>query len=128
MNKQDYLIKKGRIADPANGTLWIIKSTRISVNLYEVPVWEVSDCYGATTWHDLDGNVTRKATRKKYKINEFPYEIEIYDDTKIGEDHGYGTGVGDQWGWSYHVTPDKAIAQKIYEDEKIRVQTKYLIF
>jgi len=128
MNKQEYLIKKGRIADPTNGTLWIVKSTRLSVNLYEVPVWEISSGYGETTWYDLDGNITRKTTCKKYKIDQFPYEINVYDDTKIGEDHGYGSGVGDLWSWSYIVTPDKDIAQKIYEEEKLRVQTKYLIF
>jgi hypothetical protein len=128
MNKQDYLIKKGRVADPDNGTLWVIKSTRNSVNLYELPVWEITDGYGETTWHDLSGNITRRATRRTYKLGQFPYEIDVYDDTNVGENHGYGTGIGDLWSWSYLVTPDKAIALKMYEDEKLRVQTKYLFF
>ena len=128
MNKEQYLIKKGRVANPVNGTLWIVKSTRSSVNLYEAPVWEITQNMGVTTWYDKEGNVTRTATSKRYKLNDIePFEIDIYEDTNTGEEHGYGTGFGDLWGWSYFATPDKEKAQKLYEDEKLRVQTKYLL-
>jgi hypothetical protein len=129
MNKQEYLIKKGRLANPVNGTLWIVKSTRTSVIMYEAQVWEIKDGFGQTTWHNLDGTETRRTTCKNYKLNDVePYEITVYDDTNIGEKHGYCSGFGDLWSWSYLVSPDKEKALKLYEEEKIRVQTKYLIF
>jgi hypothetical protein len=130
MNKQDYLVKKGQIANPANGALWIIKSTRSAVVMYEAPVWEIRENMGSVTYHDDNGNVTKKTTFKRYKLKDVePYEMDVLDDTKTGEHHGYGTGFGDLWGWSYLASPDKDIALKLYEDEKLRVQTKYgLIF
>lgn len=130
MNKQDYLVKKGQIADPVNGTLWIIKSTRSAVIMYEAPVWEIKPNQGVVTHYDNEGNVTKTSTYKRYKLgNQEPYQIDINDDTNIGEEHGYGTGCGDLWGWSYLASPDKDKALKLYEDEKLRVQIKYgLIF
>lgn len=126
MNKQDYLVKKGQIADPANGTLWIIKSTRTGVIMYEAPVWEIRTNHGVIEHFDNEGNITKTSTCKKYKLgDQSPYEIDIDDETKVGEEHGYGTGFGDLWGWSYIASPDKDKALKLYEDEKLRVQTKY---
>jgi hypothetical protein len=129
MNKQDYLVKKGRIADPANGALWIIKSTRTAVIMYETPVWEIEEEL-PTTWYDDNGNQTKTTTSKKYILGDKePYYISIDDESNTGEKHGYGTGFGDLWGWSYLASPDKDKALKLFEDERIRVQTKYgLIF
>jgi hypothetical protein len=127
MNKQDYLIKKGQVADSANGTLWIIKSTRTGVIMYEAPVVEITNS-GAITFYDDDKNKVT-VTTKRYKLGESPYEIDVRDDTKIGQEHGYGTGFGDLWSWSFFASPDKDKILKLYEDEKLRVQTKYcLIF
>lgn len=129
MNKQDYLVKKGQIADPAYGTLWIIKSTRTSVIMYEAPVGEIIPNKGVVEHYDDEGNITKTSTSKRYKLgDQSPYEIDVDDETNIGENHGYGTGFGDLWSWSYLVSPDKDKAMKLYEDEKLRVQTKYLIF
>jgi hypothetical protein len=129
MNKQEYLIKKGKVADPANGTLWVIKSTRSAVVMYETPVWEIKKNFGEIIDYDEEGNEEKSTTYHRYNLGSVaPYEIDINVDTNTGEEHGYGTGVGDLWGWSYFVTPDKSLAQKLYDDEKLRVQTKYLFF
>lgn len=40
MNKTEYLVKKGRIADPANGVMFVISSNREGVTMFKAGVWD----------------------------------------------------------------------------------------
>ena len=62
----------------------------------------------------------------KYKINQYPGEVDI----KTGEtsmiEHGYGSGFGDLWSWSYFFTLSKDEAESYRNVELKRVSDKYL--
>lgn len=111
MNKTDYLVNKGQIPDPANGTMWLVKSTRAGVNIFELPIWEIKD------W----------GVKKIYIFKDAPFEMEIDEGQDYGESHGHGTGFGDLWSWSYFGSLDKELAHQLYEKEIHRVQMKYMI-
>jgi len=110
MNKTDYLIKKGRIADPKNGEMFVIFSTREGVMMKKLPVWEVKP-YGNQT---------------KYIFNEAPYELNIGNDAEFGESEGYGSGFGDLFSHLYLGTFDEKLANFLLEEETKRVTDKYL--
>ncbi len=110
MNKADYLIKKGRIADPKNGEMFIIHSTRKGVTMKKIPVWEVRPYSGGAT----------------YFFNEAPYELKIILEDDFGEYEAYGTGFGDLWSYTYFGTFDEAVAKFLFNEETNRITNKYL--
>lgn len=110
MNKTDYLVKKGQIADPKNGEMFVIHSTREGVTMKKIPVWEARPFGGRT----------------KYIFNEAPYELKIIDGDEFGEYEGYGSGFGDLWAYSYFGTFDEAVAKFLFSEETKRVTDKYL--
>lgn len=125
MTKKQYLQNKG-ILPPDLGVMYIVSSTRAGVSMKEVDIWEVKNGGILTrSNHGLD----EKTATKIYTFKEAPFELMIPDDRAFGENHGYGTGGGDLWSWSYFGTLDKEVAEQILHDESIRVTNKYqLIF
>ncbi len=130
MNKTQYLVNKGRIPDPANGNMWIVKSTRAGVSMYELPIWDISDSsFVRQSFDPIKGKATEPKVihQKTYVLKESPYDVAIEEGKTHGEQHGYGTGCGDLWSWSYFGSLDKAVAQEIYEKETHRVQMTYML-
>ena len=120
MNKTDYLVSKERIADPKNGEMFVIFSTREGVMMKKLPVWEVKNGgrrrVNDGPWKNLI----------KYTFNEAPYEMEIADGELYGERDGYGSGFGDLWGYTDFGTFDEKIANELLEKETKRITDKYL--
>ena len=120
---QEYLEKK-RIKALGLPIMYVVKSSPEGVDkAFERQVIEIKENVG----------VTRKANDNThyhydtYKLEEgFPYEIDIINGETSGKDHGYGTGIGDMWAWSYFCSLSKEEADKYYEKELIRVTNKYL--
>ena len=125
MNKKQYLQNKG-LLPPDLGVMYIIHSTRAGVKMKTLDIWGVSHGGILTRFnHDIE----EKTTTKKYIFKESPFELTIPDDRAYGEEHGYATGEGDVWGWSYFGTLNKEVAEQILHDESVRIATKYqLIF
>jgi len=122
MNKQDYLIKKGRIPNPSNGEIYIIHSTRTGVTIKKVPVWET----GVGMQTSFNGVEKVQKPYTTYKFEEFPYVVNIPNAEMYHENDGLSTGYGDCWCWSYFTTVDEKIANKLFEEETKRVTDKYL--
>jgi hypothetical protein len=121
MNKTDYLVKKGRIADPANGEMFIIHSTREGVSMKKLPIWEIKQYGGRRRVNDGPWkNLT------KYTFNEAPYEMEIAEGESYGECDGYSSGFGDLWGYTDFGAFDEKFANELLEKETKRVTDKYL--
>lgn len=130
MNKTQYLVNKGRIPDLANGNMWIVKSTRTGVTMYELPVWEIRDSsFVRQSFDPIKGKATepKVVNQKTYILNDSPYDVAIEEGKTHGEQHGHGTGFGDLWSWSYFGSFDKEVAQKFYEEETLRVQMTYML-
>ena len=121
MNKEEYLVKKGRKADPKLGKLYVINSTRAGVELVIREVWEIVK--GPSIQREGDKDWT---SSKRYILKESPYEIDIYNDETSGESHGYGSGTGDLWHWSHFAFLDGKEAAKKLHEEKERVAIAYL--
>ncbi len=122
MNKTDYLRKKGLIP-PDLGVMYIISSTRTGAKMTELPIWDVQA--GGVKYKMVDGTLVRGIASKKYIFRESPFEMEIEDGKEYGEDHGYGTGQGDLWGWSHYGTFDRTLAEKLLDEENLRVIKTY---
>jgi hypothetical protein len=62
----------------------------------------------------------------RYKLeNEYPYEVDILRGENSTKEDGYGSGIGDLWGWSYFSSFSKEDADTYYYSELDRVQKKY---
>lgn len=109
MNKEQYLINKGKLPDPKFGVLHIVHSTREGVSLTTQSVW----------------NIEKGTTRKRYLLNDAPFEVDIIVGETSSEDSGHGTGIGDLWSWSYFSFLNEDEAKEKYRLESIRVAEKY---
>lgn len=104
MNRiEEYKRKKAMEGKPA--IMYVIESRRDGVKLHEREILS------------FDAN--------KYRLNEFPYEVELQEVDDVQADHGYASGFGDLWQWSYYSTVDKELAIQKFEEETKRVYDKY---
>jgi hypothetical protein len=108
MNKTDYLRNKG-ILPPDLGEMYFVHSTRTGIKKYSLPIWGVIPYDKYTT----------------YRFADAPYEINIGNTETFGQKDGYGTGVGDLWSWSYFASLDMSVIEKIFDEENLRIITKY---
>lgn len=104
MNRiEEYKRKKAMEGKPA--IMYVVESRRDGVQLHEREILSFSE--------------------NKYKIDAYPYDIELKEVDDIHADHGYASGFGDLWHWSYFSTVDKELALQKFEEEKKRVWEKY---
>ena len=121
MNKKEYLEKKGLV--PVDfGTMYIVHSTRVGVTLKEIKITNISN-RTQTSYSKENGAVKRNYVI--YDFDEGPHSLIIEEGESFGQDDGYASGWGDLWCWSYFGTLDKAVADKILEEETLRVMSKY---
>lgn len=118
--KEEYLIEKVEIPDPKFGFLYIVHSDRNGAILKKCAIWDIKS--GSTKTYDG----IYFLSSKRYILKESPYEINIYEDSNCGEDHGYASGYGDLWHWSYFAFLDEKEAIKKREEEQKRIEEKYL--
>ncbi len=124
MNKQDYLIKKGRIPHTDNVMkIYFFESNTEGVSeIKEISSVEIKksegDLYTAT-------NGRRKENRLTLIFDKSPYELTFRDDKTFSRNDGYGSGFGDLWGWSQFGFFNKVDAEKEREIEYERVSRKY---
>jgi hypothetical protein len=103
MNKTDYLVAKGRIPDPNLGTMWIIKSTRVSVVMFELPIWEIREgCFRNT--YNPETKEKKEVEFTTYFFKDDPFDISIDVDDKH-----------EQFGFAVNLFRDK------YEDALTKV-------
>lgn len=118
MNKEQYLINKGKIPDPKFGVLHIVHSTRKGTELFTQMVWDIGKGNTQTFPIQLE-------SKRYYMKDIYPYEIDIYEGQTYGENHGHGSGVGDVWSWSYFAFLNINDAKIKYEEEKVRIAETY---
>lgn len=124
MNKKQYLQNK-EVIPPDLGIIYVIKSTRFGINMIELPIWGIENCQKTVFYSDGP----RKINYNKYILKESPFKAIIEDGKEYGKDHGYASGIGDLWEWSYFFTLKKEVAEDILHSEKVRIIEKYhLIF
>jgi len=127
MNKLEYLIKKGRIADPANGFMFVIYSNREGVTISKLPIWKIYKTGQRINIREEDGKIlSDKIDMITYCFNETPWEVEYPVGEKSHLISGTGTGFGDLWGYSHIFTFDQDLANELFHKETLRVQEKYL--
>jgi hypothetical protein len=62
----------------------------------------------------------------RYRLEkEYPYEVDILRGENSTKEDGYGSGIGDLWGWSYFSSFSKEDTERYYCSEVNRVQEKY---
>jgi hypothetical protein len=61
-----------------------------------------------------------------YNIRVYPFTIPLKNEKDLYENHGYGSGFGDLWVWSYFASLDKEVAEAKLTEESKRVYDKYL--
>jgi hypothetical protein len=95
----------------------------------EIELWIIRD-------HKTEGLsepkkvICTKVESDVYYLEEYPYKIAIPD--AFGVEHGYGSGFGNVWGWSYFVCLSETIATQLHkklqnEFEEKRKPRKHLI-
>lgn len=121
---QDYLEEKKmeQIAP-----MYFMESQRepLSIKIFELKPIATSS---AKMWvgNTIDWNKPIMGTR--YHFKETSREIIIYEDQPtFGENHGYGTGMGDLWAWSYFASFDKNVIFELYKKELKRLTDKYFL-
>lgn len=104
---QDYLQRK-KMEKLGSPKMYVVKSSPEGVDKpIECDVFEIEE----------DGT---------HCISTFPHEVKFRKSSNIDVHNGYGSGVGDNWGWTYFSTLSKEAAEKCYEEEYKRVYEKYL--
>ena len=104
--------------------LWTVKSDRNGV---KIPVERTPQHIHkglVKTYYDNDGKHEVKYTKYKFDY-EFPFEIDIEEGSISSDEHGYGSGTGDLWAWSYYSTTSKKDAENYFKNENLRVVNKY---
>lgn len=117
-SKEGYLIEKGLKPDSKFGKLYIVSSNREGATLKTRDVWSIEK--GPTRGFDRI-----KVSSKRYILkDEFPYEVDIFDDEAFGSESGFGSGQGDLWAWSYFAYLDekKAVDRLYFEKEQIAIK------
>lgn len=100
MNKTEYLIKKGQIPDPANGSMWIVQThSYFGVSIHHLLIWEK---------FPLGKNI-------RYKFKESPYEFDMLAGELSGI-HDFGESC-----YNFGCF-DEQTAKKYYEAELIRYE------
>lgn len=116
---QEYL-KRRKIEELGLPKIWVVKSERTGVSTpCELQVVEIVE---GVAWR-IDREERIRTDR--YKVEHSPYEIDIEYSKKSTSIHGYGTGLGDLWGWTYYCTFSKEDANIYYVNEISRVSKKY---
>lgn len=112
---QEYLEKK-RIAKLGLPKLWVVKSTKETGvdEPYEIQVKEINNDMSCSNVYI-------------YKLDDYPYEINIEDGAKSGVNHGYGSVFGDLWSWTIACFFLKEDAYAFYETEKRKLENKPLL-
>jgi len=114
----DYKHKKALEKMPF---MYVIQSTREGVTMKPVRVVEITtgdrkQYYGKNEW----------ITSVRYKFDESPYQMDIFNDETVGRRYGYASGFGDLWYNSTFITLSETEAQRVFAEETKRVYNKYL--
>lgn len=113
MSKVQEYLKRKKIQELGLPKLYIVKSTPKGVEKsIECQVVEILELNGVN----------------RYKIEDsFPYEVDILRGETSNIQHGYGSGFGDLWGWTYFSSLSLTEAEVYYLNELERVKEKYEI-
>jgi len=116
---QDYL-KKKKIQNMGLPKLYVVKSSPEGVEKpVERQVVEVIE--------NVSFRGKERLPSDRYKLEDiYPYEVDILRGETSNKDDGYGSGCGDLWAWSYYSSFSMKDAEKYYEEEFMRVKTKYI--
>ena len=132
ISKEDYIKKKakslhekGLISDeeyekslPDHGVIYYFYSDRNGV--YDIKKSKVEDVS-----HNNGFRGDEEVTVTKYYIDESPYDFEFWGDDKYSSNHGFASGFGDLWEWSYYGSFDEDIIKERHKIESKRVREKY---
>ena len=115
---EDYKRKKALEKMPF---MHVIQSTRGGVTMKMIRVVEITtgdrkQYYGQNNW----------ITSVRYKFDESPYQMDIFDDETVGRSDGYASGCGDLWYHSTFITLSETEAKRVFAEETKRVYDKYL--
>jgi len=116
---QEYLEKK-RVEALGLPKLWLVKS-HYKTGVNEPKEVQTKEIYKSGTRSYNDGPYIDVY---KYRLDGYPYEIDIEDGAKSGIDHGYGTGFGDLWCWTNACFFTKEDADAFYIKENKRLEEK----
>lgn len=116
---QDYLRNK-KIQEMGLPKLYVVKSSPEGVEKpVERQVVEIKENIG------FRGD--ERLPIDRYKVEDgYPYDVDFLRGENSSKEDGYGSGIGDLWGWSYFSTFSKEDAEIYYNLELDRVQKKYL--
>lgn len=118
---QEYLRKK-KIKELGLPIMYVVKSTPTGVDKpVEIQVVEIKP--NCVIRNYSDGN--KVPLNRYFMENDFPYEIDIEQDSISVSESGYGSGFGDTWVWTYYCTLSKEDAEQYYINEWERVKDKY---
>jgi len=117
MSKVQEYLRKRRISELPK--IWIVISDRNGVEKpVEYQVTEIIE--GVSIQLPIGSRVDR------YKLDSSPFNVDILDGETSGKDEGYGSGIGDLWGWTNYGTLSKEEAYNYYLTELTRVTDRYL--
>jgi hypothetical protein len=119
MTKTQEYLKNKKIQEMGLPKLYVVKSSPDGV---EKPI--------ERQVVEIEENVAFRGKERlpidRYKVeNGYPYEIDFLRGENTTKENGYGSGIGDLWGWSYFSTFSEEEAKMYYNLELSRVQKKY---
>lgn len=124
VTKEDYLRKKGLIPPVAIGVMYIFNSSRKGVDeIIKIDYFEVMEGGYRQTGTGQDAV---KELGMVYKMNEYPTLLTLYGDEVVGQEDGYGSGMGDLWGNSQFWSLNESVINNARDEEQARVEKKYL--
>jgi len=112
MSKVQEYLKRKKIKELNLPKLYIVKSTPSGI---EKPIGRQVIEIIENVAFLIEGNSRFPIDR--YKIEEDPYEVDIMRGEKSKKSDGYGTGIGDNWCWTYFSFFSKEDAEKYYQQE-----------
>ena len=122
-NLEEYLREKGRLPKENLGTMYFFESNRKGVSkIKEILIWNIKDGSGSRTNGD---GVYEKHILKHYSFDQSPYDATFWPGDIVAENQGWGSGVGDLWGWTHFVSLDKKALEKKRRQERFRILKKY---
>lgn len=120
MSRVDEYKKKKMIEEMKLPKLWVIHSDREGVSMPRQLQVVAIDEIGERHYEYYRTKV------KRYKFEEEPFSIDIEEGRDNGRNHGYGSGFGDLWCWTWFCSFSEEESLDYYRMESARIEETYL--
>jgi hypothetical protein len=119
MKLEEYKRKKGLLPKEYLGTIFTFKSKRDFVEVIKEHTI-IEKTIGSRRIEPKP-----EVVGYRYRLNESPYSVEIWEDKIYSSNPGYASGWGDLWTGTQFASLDKNVLEQVREEEIKRVQEKY---